>query len=74
LVALANQDDALLNYLNDDGTSIEPEFYVPIIPLVLVNSPAGIGTGMYHQIGQCTLNALMCLTHGWLAVRAWYGS
>ena len=38
-------DDELLNYLNDDGLSIEPEFYMPVIPLVLVNGSDGIGTG-----------------------------
>ena len=30
-------DDALLEYLNEDGQVIEPEHYLPIIPLVLVN-------------------------------------
>jgi len=38
-------DDALLNYLNDDGQSIEPEFYMPVIPMALVNGSDGIGTG-----------------------------
>lgn len=38
-------DDALLNYLNDDGLSIEPEYYVPIIPLLLINGSEGLGTG-----------------------------
>ncbi|EJK75837.1 hypothetical protein THAOC_02435 [Thalassiosira oceanica] len=38
-------DDALLTYLNDDGLSIEPEYYMPVIPLVLVNGSDGIGTG-----------------------------
>lgn len=38
-------DDPLLNYLNDDGLSIEPEFYMPVIPMVLVNGSEGIGTG-----------------------------
>ena len=38
-------DDALLNYLDDDGQSIEPSFYVPIIPMALVNGSEGIGTG-----------------------------
>lgn len=39
------EDDDLLNYLNDDGLSIEPEYYVPIIPIILVNGTEGIGTG-----------------------------
>jgi DNA topoisomerase-2 len=38
-------DDALLTYLNDDGQSIEPQFYVPVIPMLLVNGSDGIGTG-----------------------------
>jgi DNA topoisomerase-2 len=38
-------DDALLTYLNDDGLSIEPENYMPVIPMVLVNGSDGIGTG-----------------------------
>ena len=41
----SNEDDALLNYLEDDGQSIEPEFYYPVIPMILVNGAAGIGTG-----------------------------
>ncbi len=38
-------DDRLLTYLEDDGTSIEPEYYLPSIPVVLVNGAEGIGTG-----------------------------
>ena len=38
-------DDAVLSYLNDDGTIVEPEYYVPIIPFALVNGISGIGTG-----------------------------
>jgi DNA topoisomerase-2 len=30
-------DDAILEYLNDDGTPVEPRFYAPIIPMILVN-------------------------------------
>lgn len=43
---LFNPDDTpLLDFLNDDGMSIEPEWYLPIIPTVLVNGCEGIGTG-----------------------------
>lgn len=38
-------DDALLNYLNDDGSTVEPQYYVPVIPMILVNGADGIGTG-----------------------------
>ena len=38
-------DDALLNYLDEDGKKIEPEWYMPVIPMILVNGADGIGTG-----------------------------
>lgn len=44
------EDDALLRYLNDDGQSIEPEWYVPVVPMVLVNGCEGIGTGWSTSI------------------------
>jgi DNA topoisomerase-2 len=43
-------DDQVLTYINDDGTLVEPEFYVPIIPFVLVNGQKGIGTGFSTSI------------------------
>lgn len=38
-------DDPLLKYLEEDGDLIEPEWYVPVIPMILVNGSEGIGTG-----------------------------
>lgn len=43
-------DDPILNFLNEDNQSIEPDFYVPIIPMVLVNGAEGIGTGWSTSI------------------------
>jgi DNA topoisomerase II len=43
-------DDILLEYLEDDGQMIEPKFYCPIIPLLLVNGSHGIGTGWSTSI------------------------
>jgi len=45
-------DDALLHHLEDDGVLIEPKFYCPIIPLLLVNGSQGIGTGWSTFIPQ----------------------
>jgi DNA topoisomerase-2 len=39
------EDDAVLKYLEDDGTPIEPEYFVPTLPMVLINGASGIGTG-----------------------------
>ena len=38
-------DSELLEYLDDDGIQIEPKYYLPIIPMILVNGAEGIGTG-----------------------------
>jgi DNA topoisomerase-2 len=43
-------DNLLLDYLDDDGLSIEPKYYIPIIPLILVNGSEGIGTGYSTNI------------------------
>jgi len=43
-------DDAVLNYINDDGTMVEPEYYAPIIPFALINGISGIGTGFSCNI------------------------
>jgi DNA topoisomerase-2 len=43
-------DDAVLKYINDDGTIVEPEFYAPIIPFTLINGISGIGTGFSCSI------------------------
>ena len=43
-------DDALLNYLEEEGQSIEPDYYLPIIPMSLINGADGIGTGWSTSI------------------------
>jgi DNA topoisomerase-2 len=43
-------DDNILKYLDDDGQLVEPLFYAPIIPMVLVNGAKGIGTGFSTDI------------------------
>ncbi|KAM0790561.1 hypothetical protein ACM66B_004430 [Microbotryomycetes sp. NB124-2] len=43
-------DDQVLTYLNDDGQSIEPAWYVPVMPMCLVNGSDGIGTGWSSSV------------------------
>ena len=43
-------DDNILTYLNDDGLIVEPIYYAPIIPMILVNGSKGIGTGFSTDI------------------------
>ena len=44
------EDSTVLKFLDDDGLRIEPEFYVPIIPMILINGSVGIGTGFSTSI------------------------
>jgi DNA topoisomerase-2 len=43
-------DDPLLKHQYDDNQKIEPVWYMPIIPMVLVNGADGIGTGWMTKI------------------------
>ena len=45
-----SSDFPLLNYNDDDGVLVEPKYYVPIIPMVLVNGMNGIGTGFSTSV------------------------
>ncbi len=42
---MRKEDDAILKYTDDDGQIVEPEYYMPTVPLLLVNGALGIGTG-----------------------------
>ena len=44
------RDDDVLTVVFDDGKAIEPEFFAPILPTVLVNGARGVGTGYSCEI------------------------
>ena len=44
------EDENILNYIDEDGTLIEPDYYTPIIPTILINGCSGIGTGFSTSI------------------------
>jgi DNA topoisomerase-2 len=55
-------DDDIVRYLEDDGVAIEPAFYAPVIPMVLVNGAMGIGTGFSTSIPSFNpLDIIRCL-------------
>lgn len=45
-----HEDDAVLSYINDDGQMVEPVYYAPAIPMILVNGSKGIGTGFSTDV------------------------
>ena len=50
---LYNPNDLpLLKYNVEEGQTIEPEWYIPILPMILINGSEGIGTGVRTKIPQ----------------------
>ena len=43
-------DNPLLEYNEDDGQKIEPIWYIPIVPVILINGTEGIGTGFSTKV------------------------
>jgi DNA topoisomerase-2 len=46
------EDEPILQYIVEEGKSVEPEIYYPIIPMILVNGTSGIGTGYSTNVLQ----------------------
>lgn len=39
------EDDILLERMHSNGIEVEPKFFIPVLPLVLINGANGMGTG-----------------------------
>jgi len=63
---LPAEDFDCLKYRDDDGTPVEPEWYAPIIPMILVNGCRGIGTGYSTYIPSFNPNDLKTAIIEWL--------
>lgn len=63
---LPEDDFAVLTYRDDDGTPVEPEFYTPVLPMLLVNGARGIGTGYSTNIPPCNPADLKRMLQAWL--------
>ena len=44
------EDAPILKHLEDDGDIVEPETYLPIVPLLAINGSVGIGTGFSTDV------------------------
>jgi DNA topoisomerase-2 len=47
------EDFPILKYRDDDGLPVEPEWYAPVLPMLLINGARGIGTGYSTYIPPC---------------------
>ena len=46
------RDSTLLKYIESDGSPIEPEWFAPVLPMILINGTLGIGTGFSTSVLQ----------------------
>lgn len=44
------EDDSILEHIMVDGEKIEPKYYIPLLPMVLINGSQGTGTGHSNLI------------------------
>jgi DNA topoisomerase-2 len=44
------RDEPVLKYVSEDGQNVEPVYYLPIVPMVLINGAEGIGTGFSSYV------------------------
>lgn len=64
------EDDTLFSYTLDDGDRVEPDYYVPILPMILVNGcRTGIGSGWSCNVPLYHPMQLLAHVRGWLADR-----
>ena len=52
------EDAAVLRYVEEEGETVEPVNYVPVLPVVLLNGAAGIGTGFSTSVPCFSLPSL----------------
>ncbi len=72
-------DDDILEFIREDGDLLEPFFYIPIIPMILVNGTTGIGTGWSTNIPCFNPRDIILWIKDWLSdkhqsnnIHPWY--
>jgi DNA topoisomerase-2 len=60
------EDFSVLNYRDDDGLLVEPEWYAPVLPMLLMNGSRGIGTGYSTYVPPCNPVVIKKMLQDWL--------
>jgi DNA topoisomerase-2 len=55
------EDACLLKHIEDEGDLVEPEYYLPVVPLLAINGSIGIGTGYSTDIPPHKPEDIICL-------------
>lgn len=53
------EDQEIVEYLYDDSDQIEPKYFIPVVPLVLINGADGVGNGFKSAILQYDLESVV---------------
>ena len=60
-------DEYILDYRSVDGECVEPTFFTPVIPMILVNGVSGIGTGWSSTVPCYNPDDVIANTRAWIA-------
>lgn len=53
------EDQDVVTYLYDDNDRIEPKFFIPVVPTILLNGVEGMGTGFSTEILPYSLDSVV---------------
>ena len=63
------EDSSILDYIDDDGDVVEPHYYQPVVPLLVINGAVGIGTGFSTNIPPHNPSDILSLLRDRLSLR-----
>jgi DNA topoisomerase-2 len=63
------EDSNILDYIDDDGDVVEPHYYQPVAPLLVINGAVGIGTGFSTNIPPHNPSDVLSLLRDRLSLR-----
>jgi DNA topoisomerase-2 len=63
------EDSSILDYIDDDGDVVEPHYYQPVVPLLVINGAVGIGTGFSTNIPPHNPSDVLSLLRDRLSLR-----
>ena len=62
-------DEDYLTHRYEDGDKVEPEYYMPVLPLILINGNSGIGSGWSTNVASYKIDDMIEFIKFWLKLR-----
>jgi len=64
-----DEDSDYLKYQTEDGDIIEPEYYLPILPYILINGNSGIGSGWSTNVTSYRIDDMIEYIKFWIKLK-----